>query len=90
MKANQTSDGLNSLFWPTMAWVTAWRMVAVAPAQQEAKPIKKRAARKPAPAAARPAYILGTNVIPFPLEQAERRPRRRIRTSALIIRLRTA
>lgn len=87
MKANQTSSGLNSFFWPTLAWMTAWRMVA--PAQHEAKPMKKRAVRR-APTADRPAYILGNNVIPFPLEKAERRKRQRIRTNAEIINLRSA
>jgi len=61
----------------------------VGPTQHESKPLKKRAVRK-APAAGRPAYILGSNVIPFPLETAERRKRRRIRTNAEIIRLRSA
>jgi len=86
MKANQTSGGLNSFFWPTLAWVAAWRMVG--PAQPEAKPMKKRA-RKARPCG-RPAYTLGNNIVPFPLETAERRKRQRIRTNAEIIRLRSA
>lgn len=87
MKANQTSIGLNSFFWPTLAWVAAWRMVG--PAQREAKPMKKRVVRKALPAN-RPAYALGSNVVPFPLQTAERRKRQRIRTNAEIIQLRSA
>ena len=87
MKANRTSSGLNSFFWPTLAWMAAWRMVG--PAQQDAKPMKKRPLRK-SRLADRPAYILGSNVIPFPLETAERRKPQRIRTTAEIIQLRSA
>jgi len=87
MKAYQASNGLNSLFWPTLAWMAAWRMVALP--QQEATPMKKPTTRK-SPAAARPAYNLGNNVVPFPLEKAERRKRQRIRTDAEIIRFRSA
>lgn len=80
MKTTSESADLTALTWPTLAWFTAWQLIAA--------PVAPAAKRKPAPARKRRSRRRAkAKILRFPQERVVRRPPSARGLDAEIIRL---
>jgi len=95
MKAKATSNGLEFLAWPALAWMTAWAMVPTALAAEPPRtqaPVRRRPKPPTGRRRARDAALGdGTNVLRFPFERVKPlAPQAMSRAAAKVLPLRSA